>query len=45
MPWDEGGTEMDEISRLTHLSDEEKKAEAEKFFKRVKHGNRTETEG
>lgn len=46
MPWDEGGTEIDEIHRLTHLSDEEKKAEAEKFFKKVKnHGGRTGSEG
>lgn len=45
MPWDEGGTEEDEIQRLASLSEDEKFKEAEKFFKKVKNGKREETGG
>lgn len=46
MPWDEGGTDADEVRRLASLSEEDATKEAEKFFKRVnRHGERNEPEG
>lgn len=47
MPWDDpADSEEKEIERLNALSDEEMKAEAEKFLRRIKrNGNQPQPEG
>ena len=47
MPWDEkvDDAESTEIHRLTHLTDEEKEAEVQKFLSRINNGQRTKHEG